>query len=108
MVTLAGRDLDVIATQCRRSDTVSLLTRRNPAQHIHQDSNRPSATPISWAGALGVFEQFLGQYPTATPEVIAVELITRADQSEEVAAIQMALLRILRSSTSARSEGTSR
>jgi hypothetical protein len=45
--------------------------------------------------ALSVFGQHMQRYPLATPEVIAVELIARADQWDEVAAISAALRHVL-------------
>jgi hypothetical protein len=54
---------------------------------------------ITMEVALTVFTQFLDQYPLATPEVIAVELIDRADSWEEVAAVRAALRHVLRSAT---------
>ncbi|MEU1813212.1 hypothetical protein [Micromonospora aurantiaca (nom. illeg.)] len=41
-----------------------------------------------------VFERMLAAYPGATPEVIAVALVRRADQWDEVAAVDAALRRV--------------
>ncbi len=53
------------------------------------------------------FDRFLAKYPHAVPEIIAIELIRRADQWDEITAIQSVLHAVLTSSTTTE-EGTPR
>lgn len=51
------------------------------------------------------FDRFLAKYPDAAPEIVAIELIRRADQWDEITAIQSVLHALLQSGTTAE-EGT--
>lgn len=53
------------------------------------------------------FDRFLAKYPHAVPEIIAIELIRRADQWDEITAIQSVLHALLQSGTTIE-EGTRR
>jgi hypothetical protein len=92
-----------VTEPARPADPNAALRAELRAQRLRSPTGAPLHITTEVAGS--VFTRFLTKYPDAVPEIIAMDLIRRVDQWDEVTAILSVLHGLLTSTTE---EGTRR